>query len=284
MWYGVLSLCAAMFSVQFLFNQRFQRENGSSLNSTFQFALFSAIPAFICLFIINGFKLEFTVFTLLMALLSTTVGKLYNFCSMKAFSYINLSLYSIFAMLGGMMLPFLAGILFFNEAVTVAKIICLVLITVALFLTFERGGGKKGTIFYIGVFVLNGLAGVISKCFQAATFEKTSAAGYSILCVLCSIAMSVVFLAADYKHWKLPNLKAMGWASGHGLINRVANYLLLLALMVLPASVQYPFITGGTMIGSTVITLIMGNKPSRRELLSLAVSFVGILLLVLLPF
>ena len=284
MWYGVISLCAAMFSFQFLLNQRYQKEQGNTINSAFLFSFISCIPAFICLFIINGFKLEFTWFSLLMAAIAAVVSVLYTIFSLKAFAYINLSLYSIFAMLGGMLLPFLVGIIFYGEGISVAKIVCLLLITVALFLTFERGGGNKGAIFYIGVFFLNGLVGVVSKVFQAAPFEKTSAGGYSILLVLCSFVIAAVFLLADRRGWRAPNRKAIAYAGGYGIVCRLANYLLLLALFHLPASVNYPFITGGTMIVSTVISALQGSKPSKKELLSVAVSFVGILLLVLLPF
>ena len=50
--------------------------------------------------------------------------------------------------------------------------------------------------------------------------------------------------------------------------------------MVLPASVQYPFVTGGTMIVSTVISFLLGQKPSKREIFAIALSFLGILALV----
>ena len=54
----------------------------------------------------------------------------------------------------------------------------------------------------------------------------------------------------------------------------------LLALAVLPASVQYPFVTGGTMIVSTLMGLLVGQRPTKREILSIALSFVGIMILI----
>ena len=65
-----------------------------------------------------------------------------------------------------------------------------------------------------------------------------------------------------------------------GTLSRLANYVLVIALAVLPATVQYPFVTGGVMIASTIIAAIVGQKPSRREILSVAISFIGILALV----
>ena len=269
-----------MFGLQFFFNDRYQKESGSSLGSTFIFSLLNSIAGLICLLIIHSFKLEFTPFTLIMASIAAINSIACTFCSIKAFEHINLSLYSIFAMLGGMLLPFLAGILFYNEKMTPGKSIALLLITAALFFTIKRGEKRKGTIYYIGVFVLNGMSGVISKFFQSAPYPKTSAASYSVWAAAVSALISAIVLLCLFKTLKRPSFKAVSYTVGFGAINKVANYLLLIALAVLPASVQYPFVTGGTMIVSTVISLVAKQKPSWQELASVGLSFVGVLILV----
>jgi multidrug transporter EmrE-like cation transporter len=76
--------------------------------------------------------------------------------------------------------------------------------------------------------------------------------------------------------------KAYIYTTGYGIINKIANYLLLIALAVLPASVQYPFVTGGVMIVSTIISVLTKQKPSKKELISVLLSFIGILALVFL--
>ena len=48
-------------------------------------------------------------------------------------------------------------------------------------------------------------------------------------------------------------------------------------------SVQYPMVTGGTIIVSTAICFFGKSKPSRRELISVALAFLGVLALVLIP-
>ena len=230
----------------------------------------------------HNFKLEFTPFTLLMAALGTVNSLVYIFCSLKAFEQINLSLYSIFAMLGGMLLPFVVGIIFYNEPLTWGKGIALLLICAALSLTVQPGEKKKGTVYYVGIFILNGMSGVLSKIFQSAPYPKTSAASYSIWMAMLSAAVSAVVLLFIHKKVKMPSVSAITATVGFGAINKVANYMLLIALAVLPASVQYPFVTGGTMIVSTVISLLSRQKPSKKELLSVALSFAGVLVLVIL--
>ena len=138
----------------------------------------------IVLMIANGFKPEFTLFTLVMAILTSFNGFAFTFCSFKALDRINLSLYSLFSMLGGMMLPFLQGLFFFDEKMTWGKGICLVLIIAALLCTIKKGESKRGGfVFYAGVFVLNGMSGVLSKIFTDAPYEKTSPAGFSVQAV-----------------------------------------------------------------------------------------------------
>ena len=57
----------------------------------------------------------------------------------------------------------------------------------------------------------------------------------------------------------------------------------LITLAVLPASVQYPFVTGGTMVVSCVISVLRRQRPTWREWTSVLLSFAGILILVFIP-
>lgn len=279
-YYGLITVSVILFGITFFFNDRYQKESGSGMGATFIFSLVNSLAGLFCLLVTSGFRLDFTPFTLVMAVLTAMNAIGYTFCSLKAFEHINLSLYSIFAMLGGMLLPFVVGIVFYDESLTVGKGIALILIAAALAFTVKRGEKKNGTIYYVGVFVLNGMSGVLAKIFQSAPYEKTDAASYSIWSALVCAVISAFVLLAIRKSVKKPSAKAIALSSGFGAINKIANYMLLIALAVLPASVQYPFVTGGTMIVSTAIALISRQKPSWKELVSVGLSFVGVLILV----
>jgi uncharacterized membrane-anchored protein len=43
-------------------------------------------------------------------------------------------------------------------------------------------------------------------------------------------------------------------------------------------------VTGGVMIVSTITAFLTPNKPKAREIISVAIAFVGLLVLFLLPF
>lgn len=297
-YYALILLSVVMFGGGFALQDVYRKKRGSSLKISMESSLIGALAGLIVLFIFNGFSLEITNFTFLMAMLAAVNGMAFTFCAFKSLDYINLSLFSLFAMLGGMALPFFQGILFYNEGITVAKCLCVAFICAALALTVEKGEKKKGAIFYIGIFILNGMGGVISKLFSASELPKTSAAAYSIWIAICTIVLSGVAWAVlefidkrkekqlGVQEIKLPKgvlWQTYGVGALQGAINKVANFLLVIALAHVDTSVQYPMVTGGTMIVSTLICFFGDKKPSKKEMISVALAFIGMLLLFLMP-
>ncbi|MBR6807170.1 MAG: hypothetical protein IKM46_02190 [Clostridia bacterium] len=279
--YIAVSVAVLMFSVQFFFTDRYEKEMGGSAVSTFFYSLLSAIAGAICLFFVTGTSIGIAPFTMIMACATAVNNILFSYCSLKALGKINLSLYSVFSMLGGMMLPFILGIAFYGEGITVGKIICTVLVIAALACTVCRDNSKGGTLYYIGIFTLNGMSGVLAKLFQSGNFNKTDEASYSLWTAICMAVISLIIVIHMIKKLKRPKPSVIFYSFGGGAINQVANFLLVLSLAALPASVQYPFITGGVMIASTIIAALIGQKPSKREILSVSLSFIGLIALVL---
>ncbi len=292
MYYALIILSVVLFGGGFALNDVYRQMRGDNLKISLQFSLLTSLAGLIILLAVNAFRFEFTVFTGIMAVLAALVNLSFTFCAFKALGMINLSLYSLFSMLGGMLLPFLQGIIFYDENMTWAKGICLILIFLALLLTVEKGEKSKGTIYYIGIFVLNGMSGVVSKLFTSAPYEKTSATGYSVLSALASVLLSLIALSifALLQHrssdkFPCPRMKSSDTlvAFGNGALNRGANLLLVIALAHVDASVQYPMVTGGVMIVSTLICFFGKTKPSKKELLSVLVAFIGMLALFAIP-
>jgi drug/metabolite transporter (DMT)-like permease len=191
-YYLLIMLSVVMFGGGFAIQDVYRRKRGSGLKISMESTCVGSLAGLAVLLLLDGFAFEFTPFTLLMASLAALNGMAFAFCTFKALDYINLSLFSLFAMLGGMMLPFLQGIIFYNEGVTVAKIICVIFICAALACTVQKGDKSKGTVFYVGIFLLNGMAGVISKLFTSSELPKASAAGYSVWIAIMSVLLSGV--------------------------------------------------------------------------------------------
>ena len=77
------------------------------------------------------------------------------------------------------------------------------------------------------------------------------------------------------------NSKSFVGILGSGVLNRMANWIILIALVHVSASAQYPFITGGTMIVSTILSCFTQDKPSKREILSVLIAMLGIIALIM---
>ena len=285
-YYFLIMLSVMMFGVNFALNDVYRRTRGSTVKASLEFTLFGSLVGVAVLFIINGISFSVTPFALIMSLIAALNGFAFTFCGFKALGSINLSLYSLFSMLGGMLLPFLQGIVFFNEEITLAKALCFILIVIALIVTVEKGERKNGGIYYVGIFVLNGMSGVITKIYNTAPYDKISSAGYSILQASWSVVISLALILIFFRNTredKRISKKSIGIAALGGSINRVANFILVFSLNFVENSIQYPMVTGGVIIVSTLICYLDKNKPKKKELLAVALAFVGLLIMFLLP-
>ena len=93
---------------------------------------------------------------------------------------------------------------------------------VALLLTVEGGNEKKrkGRIYYVAIFILNGMSGVLSKIFATAPFEKTSAASYSMYSAGMKIllALFLLFLLRKKLPKTPPNTASVCVSLGSGAV------------------------------------------------------------------
>lgn len=276
--YVFLLVADLLFALQFLFNQQFRKRNGDGLDSTFTFSMYTNGISFIILLALNGFKLSFTWFSVAIALVYAIVLLFYSYSGLKAFSTANLSVYSIFTMLGGMLMPFAYGVIFLKEDFTLPKAVCILLIAVATAMSFEKGKGSKdrrNLKFYFAVFILNGLVGVLSKMHQSNAELCVDSGSFMATVNLCVFAMCLIFHLAKNRKVPLLPLKEVGNLACYAACSGIGNLLCLIALTTLPASVQYPIITGGVMVFSTIISIVRREKPSVKTLIATAIAFVS---------
>ncbi len=272
--YLLISIAVTLFSIQFFCNQRYQQLMGNTLNATLLFNFCGNIVVTVLMLIITAFRVSVTPFSLLIATLRAISGMGMMFFSMKALSVTNLSVYSVFSMLGGMLLPFLLGVIFYSEAVTVSKVVCCVLIVVSVLLTCRPGqNGKRALVYYLAVFVLNGMAAVLSKIHQSSTLPHTGSGNLMMLTGCASVLISGICLLARTHRIPVLNAKSLFFSTGAGALNGIANWLLLIALVELPASVQYPLVTGGVMVCTTLISVLRKEHLTVNEYIAAAIAF-----------
>ena len=280
LYYALVFGATILFALQFLFNQKFETVRGSDLKSALEFTLYKNTVIVVMMLIISGFKIVITPFSAALSVVYAAACILMTYFSLKAFAVANLSVYSVFSMLGGMLLPFLLGVGFYNEKLTVFKIVCCVLIAISVLLNLKGGKqSKKAFLYYMAVFVLNGGVGVISTIHQNSDLPHTDSTGFMFLSSLAGVIIGALWMMIKYKKIPLIKGKALLYTSGYGVFNGVGNWLLLVSLIHLPASVQYPLVTGGVMVFSTVISIIRKEKLTKTDYIAAAVSFIASVLM-----
>lgn len=278
--YIMIIIADILFATQFLFTRLYEQRNENGLTTSLNFSL--GANAMICLLMLCllGFRVEFTWFSMGMAALMACTSLALTYCSIASLSCINLSMYSVFMMLGGMLIPFLYGILFLGEGMTVGKAICVVLIFAALLLGIDRSPQKKGAgKYYAGVFLLNGLFGVWSKLHQIHPEMNTSTENVLFLSCGTVVVLALVLLLTVGKRRFLPfkDGKSAACMAGYGVANGVAEALSLAAMITLPASIQFALVTGGVMVVSAVISILCREKQSVKSLLAMGLAVLAMI-------
>lgn len=290
--YIFIIAASMMFSVQFAFTKKYQQTAGTDLKASFLYNALSPILFALIMFFYDKCTLSITPFALIMSLLWAVVSNVITYFSIKALALGSLSNYSLFLLAGGMVLPAVYGA-FFGDEFTLPRILGILLVLVAVFIRLDRKEKieKKTILCFFMLFLLNGLISVIASIYQSDLFpfDKVSSTQFAQLrawttVLVGAIAFCVCWILEHKKGADSVGLKsyltASPWAAISGLINGVANLLLLFALLVLEPSLQYPIITGGSIFLSVLVGLFFKEKPDRRTWMAVAFAVAGTIVMV----
>ena len=223
-----------------------------------------------------------------MAVIFATVIMLYIFIGFRIMEKGSMSLYTLFLMSGGMTVPYIFGVLFLNEELTLLRTLGLVAIIAAI--AISNSGAekpdKKQLMLCLAVFVLNGISSVTSKVHQispASEIVTSPDLAFIVMmfkAVICSIVLLVCRKSLFRKKTaKLP-IKSVIWTMLFAALADGLTYMLqLIGATTLPATVLYPFVTGGSVILISLAgVLVFKEKLSARQVVGIAICFVGTLL------
>lgn len=261
----MIIVSAFLFSLQFLFNDGYKRECGSSLASALKFSLYTSAVGLVFLLVINKFRFEISVFSLVTAFVYAAICVVFSYCSVKAFETANLSVYSVFSMIGGMILPFVYGLACGEEFKLLRVAGCLIIVAAIIFTAYRSGKNKGGFKYYIAVFMLNGLVGVISK-FHQINASAIDSASFMMLTKVCTALIALAMLLCFKNKDFFAGKRALAYCGVYSAVNSLGNLMLLIALLHLPASVQYPVVTGGTMLFAFLISLCRRENITKRDI------------------
>lgn len=291
MYIALIVFATFLFSIQFVFNDVYQRGEGANVVTAMLFSGLTGLAGYAMLVFTNADAFQYSFFSMALAFVSAAKNVLSAYLSIIVLSRANLSVFSLYSMLGGMLLPFAYAILFCGEPLTWQKCVCTLLIMAALLIglrgkeTTAEEKKKQGSPlpWYLGVFVMNGLSGVFSTIHQRAGDIAVSASAYSLMERGWGLLIVIVVLFICRRMGQPITLKrparSIGSSAGYGVITTFANLILLIALLHVDASIQYPIVTGGVIVLSLMWDWILGKKPNRYAVGAAAVSFGGLLFL-----
>lgn len=287
MYYLMLTGAAMLLGADFALNKIYQRIYGTAPKAAFFFNSLLGIITAVIFFCINGFKLEFTVYSFVMAGLMSALVMSYNIIGFRLLKSGTMAMYTLFLMTGGMVLPYIWGLLFLNESFSVLRTVGLIVILAGVVLSNFSGErvNIKQIVMCVAVFVLNGFVSIVSKMHQSQTiFDSVNAAEFIILGGIFKFLLAgilfLVFKKKDNSESGDNSLKkAVIIITSSAFIGGVSYMLQLLGAKTLPATVLYPFITGGSIVFSALVGVILfKEKISAKLIISVILCFAGTLM------
>jgi drug/metabolite transporter (DMT)-like permease len=286
--YLFIVIADVLFALQFLMTGAYSRRNKGGLDVALTFSIGTAIIISIYMFIVRcvsqGFGLDVTWYSLLLSFAMAAVNLISGYFSIKSLRYINVSLYSVFMMLGGMIVPSVFGIIV-GETLTWGKILCTVLIIVSMFLGVEKtGDGKKGAAkYYIACFFLNGCCGIIAKLLTMYPKYEVSTNDFLItyMLVTAGCAFVILLIITKGKAFALfRDVKNIACMAGYSVFHGVAEFCSLFTIANgMDVSIQQPLVSGGVLLVSFIISVIMRERQSWKSVLSFIISVMAVVVI-----
>lgn len=281
-YYLMVIAAAILLAFDFVISKKYQELENVSIVSGLKYNAWNGLfTAIIFFFFLRG-KLEFSPFSILLAFFMSLCGIAYSILGFRILKHGNMALYSIFLMSGGMLLPFLYGILFLNEKLSVCQFVGVIVIFAAIILSNQAKNmfSKSQLLLCFAVFVLNGFVSVISKIHQIDMEHYTvSALTFVMYSGIGKFVFSSIVLWNKQRiinNRFIVSRKSMCLILASAIAGGVSYLLQLMGASKLPATVLYPLVTGGSIIFSALLGRIFyREKLSKQQIASIVLCFFG---------
>ena len=313
MYYAMLIGASFLFGSQFMVTKAFEKNYGKTVRASLSFSLLYSLFAGVIFFIIklisSGTVFNLNPFSLCMAFGLSLVNILSSTIGIKTLALGDIAVYSLFLMLGGMIVPFFAGIVFLKESVSVCNLIGVAIMIIALCLPVffgkkSKNAGeaqtdgdtkKKTSVFFyvlcVFLFILNGLSSTLSKFNSVREGAALGAEftfytyGIQFVISLAAFALTTALGKSDktQNEEKQPGILfrpvAIGCGAAFGAVNGTAFLMSSVAAEHVVAVAQYPLITGATILFSSLLAfLFYREKPTALQLVQIVISLAATIL------
>ena len=300
--YYLMVLGAAVsIAAVFVLNKIYQNKVGTSMSEAVKKNIPTAFVTAALFFSMAGFKFRFNAFTLLMAAILAVLFLVSVLVCYKGYAKGSISLFTMFQMQGGMLLPFIYGI-FYGNNVSPFAIIGIIVMILSLIIPFFREKQSFSIIFILlcgSVFFINGGVSIGSYIFSNSP-NGTSIFDFLVLNNLISGIFSIVLYAVMRRKYPKQNNEGVVADSevqnssvqknsvvlwllivSSAILNGISFYLQLVGAVHLPAVALYPMITGGTVIFTTLAGLfIFKEKLNIKSIVGILLTFAATILFV----
>ncbi|MDY3071650.1 MAG: hypothetical protein SOW68_05205 [Eubacteriales bacterium] len=285
--YWLLTGAAVLLGADFALNKLYQRGFGTSPKAVFFFNSLLGLITAVLFFALNGFRLRFTVYSFVLAGAMSVLVMCYNALGFRLLKSGTVALYTLFLMTGGAVLPYLWGLLFWDEPFRMLRTVGLLIILAGVILSNFSGEriSKKQSLLCAAVFVLNGFVSIISKLHQSQTvFACVNASEFIVLGGLFKFLLAgILFLCCRDRDAQARAVASPGKAAciiaASAIVGGSSYLLQLLGARTLPATVLYPMITGGSIVFSALAgVIVFREKLSAKLIVSVLLCVAGTLL------
>ncbi len=298
--YIIILLAVFCFAGQFAFTKLYESSvKQSTVTATVMLTVTGAIGAILFLFV-GGFSVSFSEISVIYGVLFALVMIPYYIIGIKVLSLGSLAIYGMFMMLGGMLLPFFYGVLRLDENVSAAQIFGTALLSLFIVLQAvwqmsaegekNKNEKKQSILFFIlciAIFVLNGLTGIIAKAHEISLGAVDEISFTVISCALTALfGLLLLLFELLYKRKEASveicgmfNVRPIIIMTFIGAAAYTGNFLHLLAANDVPASVQFPLVSGGVIVLSALVSrFIFKEKITKKEWISVVGAFISTVL------
>lgn len=287
-YYFMTIIAVILIAGDFAVNKLYQRKYGTSVEMGLKFNAFFGVFSALIFFVANGFRLELSMYSMVMASIVAVSVMSYNILGFKVLKVESMAFYTLFLMCGGMLVPYVWGVLFLHEKLSFFHVIGLVMIVGSIIITAsDKKMPNKHILFLcVVIFFLNGICSIAGKMHQ---IEKMYHCVSEIEFVIATGIIKFIVATLSYVVVKIKNTDhsakmqcKVNFSRGvlltaiSAMIGGSSYMLQLNGAKNLPATVVYPLITGGTIFFSSVIGVIFfKDQISKKLISSIILCFVG---------
>ena len=316
--YIYLAAASFCFSIQFIFNKLFESRSNGTYNAGMWSSLATACCMLFYLLPAGGFSFAVSASAITCSLLYTVSSLLCSGVTILALHRGKIAVVTTYMLLGGLVLPFVWGIIAYGEALTVTKAVGVLILMLSMASSLlldvknKKTAGEKqsggGLLFHFYCFILfltNGVVSIATTQSQKAA-DAVSADDFLLLCKV-ETAISAAVILVIIGLWKMKNgdkhgirsafcgiVKDGGKMTGklfflllgscalYAVCNGLGNIFSLNCAQTMEASIQFPVISAVVIVlGALFGWLIYHETIEKRDWISLILAALGIVFFVI---